>query len=103
MATKLRRLILSLPPELDRVIDQLALAQEKPRATAVTDLLLEMTPHIEQIAKAIEQAKQAPDMAFAMLMEHLADASLQAANAQKDLFTEMKNKVSAKHSRSNDD
>lgn len=97
MATKLRRLILSLPPELDRVVDHLASAQGKPRATVVTDLLLEMAPHLEQIAQAVEAAKKAPDMAFAMLMDHLADASLQAAQAQKDLFADVKRNISAKH------
>lgn len=64
MATRKRRIILSLSPELDKAIDRLAKAQERPRASVVVEILEQVAPQLDAFAEAIEVAKSAPNQAF---------------------------------------
>lgn len=52
------RVNLTLPPELHAVLVDLSTAVKKPLSTVVTDLLIEMIPHLEGVTK-IARAQQA--------------------------------------------
>lgn len=80
MATTKRRLMLSLSPELDRAIDRLALAQERPRASVVVEILEQMAPQIDALAEVVEVSKSAPEQAFKKLFGSLLDAMSQGAS-----------------------
>ena len=51
------RLILTLAPELQAAIDDLAEASGKPRATVVVELLGELTDQMHDLAKLMRHAK----------------------------------------------
>lgn len=53
---KLPRVALSLAPATHRVIAKLAMQQKRPKSAICADLLEEMTPALEQIAKLTEAA-----------------------------------------------
>lgn len=96
MPAKNPRLILTLPPELDRVIRRYAAARDQPRATALTELLLEMVDPLDRLAETLEEAKKAPEMAFQLLLGNLSEAYAHAAEAQHDLFSDLKTKAKDK-------
>ena len=58
MPSSKSRLILTLQPELEAVIAELAEATGKPRATVVTDLLTELMDQMRDLAKLMRHAKQ---------------------------------------------
>jgi predicted DNA-binding protein len=79
MATKKRRLILSLSAELDQAIDRLANAQERPRASVVVEILEQMVPQFNAFAEVVEESKSAPEEAFKKLFGTLFDVMSQGA------------------------
>ena len=79
MATKKKRLILTLSSELDQAIDRLATAQERPRASVVVEILENLTPQLNALAETVEVSKSAPEQAFKMLFASLFDAMSQGS------------------------
>ena len=56
MATKLPRLALTLPAETSAALAKLSRLQKQPRSAIAADLLVEMTPALDRIAKLLEVA-----------------------------------------------
>lgn len=83
-----RRLMLSVPPELDGTLDRLAAATDKPRATLVTDLLLEMRPQLDDLARVIGNVRSGRVAAAKQALRHMmgnAFAEMMTAQ-QPDMF-----------------
>lgn len=74
MGTQKRRLMLSLSPELDKAIDRLAKAQERPRASVVVEILEQIAPQLDTLAEVVEVSKSAPEQATKKLYGTLFDA-----------------------------
>lgn len=90
MATKKRRLILTLSPKLDQAIDRLAIANGRPRASVVVELLEQLAPQINEVAEAIEIAKNAPERAMEHLFGALSSAYAQAGVAGQELVADFR-------------
>ena len=58
MATRKKRLQVTIEPELEPVLERLSRLMNKPQATLITELLLQSTPILEQTANALEAATQ---------------------------------------------
>lgn len=58
MATRKKRLQVTIEPELEPVLERLSHLMGKPQATIITELLLQSTPVLEQTANALELAIQ---------------------------------------------
>jgi hypothetical protein len=56
-----RRVPLTVPPELDMVLDRLVLLQNKKKTKIILDVLMEMKPVFEQLADALEAVEQKKD------------------------------------------
>lgn len=87
MATRKRRIILSLSPELDQAIDRLAKAQERPRASVVVEILEQITPQFNALAEAVEVSKSAPEQAFQTLFSTLFDAMSQGVSLGQSMLS----------------
>lgn len=83
MPSPKRRLILTVPPELDAVIDRVSKAFDKPRASVVVDLLQEMRPQLLDLAKMAEHTKANRRTAAKTVLRHM------VGNAFADLMIEM--------------
>ena len=55
MTTKLRRITISLPEELDTALTALSKAQKKPIAKLITETLVEFSPTFHRMAELIIQ------------------------------------------------
>lgn len=94
MPSQHRRLILTLPPEIDEAIDRCAAAFDKPRAGVVTDLLREMVPTLNDLAKIAEHTKANRKSAAKRALQHMVGDKLAElmTEMQPELFPERKKK-----------
>jgi len=74
MTTKRRRLILSLPDDLDVALAELKEATGQPSSQFVTDVLMESLPVIRALTVAAAQAKTSKQQAFQVMQDVLLDA-----------------------------
>lgn len=74
MTTKRRRLILSLPDDLDVALAELKEATGQPSSQFVTDVLRESLPLIRALTVAATQAKTSKQQAFQVMQDVLLDA-----------------------------
>ena len=86
---KPKRIALTVPAELDGILERLSDLQEKPKTTVILDLLVEMQPQLTAFAEALEAAKAGKnpytilnDMLGVALQE--LGSELQAAGTAKD-------------------
>lgn len=71
MATKHRRITISLPPEVDAAILALAEAEGKPQAKIVTDVLIEFAPTMVHLAKFHQQIKDGKKIDAKQTVQHM--------------------------------
>lgn len=71
MPTRKTRMALTLPDELSAALDDLADALQKPAATLATELLTEMIPQIEGIAKIARHSKSGNKAAAKRALVHM--------------------------------
>lgn len=57
MATKKRRIQISLPPELETVLVDLATLTERPISAVISGLLLESIPSLQQVVASLRASK----------------------------------------------
>ena len=91
MTTKRRRLILSLPDDLDVALAELKEATGQPSSQFVTDVLLESLPLIRALTVAATQAKTSKQQAFQVMQDVLLDSLHQGdklSNEVQDLIEE---------------
>jgi len=88
MPTQKPRIAVTLDPQVDATLDRLAEAMGKPKATFVADLLLEMVPQFDGLAKIAKAAKAGNKVAAKRALRHLmGDAFAEAvALTQPDLY-----------------
>lgn len=78
MKQRSRRMALSLKPDLEAALFDLADALDKPAATLATELLSEMIPQLEGMAKFARLAKQGKQAAAKKALSHAIGDSLAA-------------------------
>ena len=74
MTTKLRRVVLSLPPDLDKALADLKSATGQPTSQFILSILQESLPVIQALASAAAQAKTSKQQAFQVMQDVLLDA-----------------------------
>jgi predicted DNA-binding protein len=89
MTTSKRRLMLSLSSNLDQAIDRLAVAQGRPRASVVVEILEEMVPSLNALSEAVEVSKSAPEQAYNKLFGLLSSAMAQGGAIGQSMASEL--------------
>jgi hypothetical protein len=81
-----KRIALSLKPELDSVILNLAKLTQQTKTSVINGLLTDMLPMLKQTVLAIEKAQKGKDGLAISLMKDLVDETQQKCNeAQMEL------------------
>lgn len=87
MPTRKPRMSITLPDDVARALYDLADATEKPAATVVADLLQEMRPQLEGLAKVARAAKSGNKVAAKNALRHLfGDSLAEVLRDQADMF-----------------
>lgn len=86
MATQKRRMMLSLPPELEHALDEFREATGTAPASFVVEMLMQAVPMIKSVSKAAQMAKQGNLEAFDVLNASLADALHEGTGVQRDML-----------------
>lgn len=76
MPSRKPRLPLTIPEDLHAVLRQLSEATGKPVATVVVDLLVEMQPQLEGLAKVLKHAKAGNKAAAKRALTHMVGDTL---------------------------
>lgn len=71
MATKHRRVTISLPPEVDKAVVALAAGQGIPHSKVITNILLEFVPTMNGLAKMMNQIKAGQSAQAKDTMRHM--------------------------------
>lgn len=71
MPSQKPRIALTLPPELAKVVAEMSEALEKPAATVITNLLVELIPQLEGITKMAKAAKTGNKAAVKRALVHM--------------------------------
>ena len=86
-----KRIALSVPPEMDEVLERLAVLTNQPKTKLILEMLEEYAPILEQTLNALEQIKankeNAPNIAKQFATEMLLDGNQKLGN----IATEVKN------------
>lgn len=72
-----KRVALSLKPELDIVISNLAKSTKQTKTSVINGILMDMLPMLKQTAMAIEKAQKGKNELAISLMKDLADETEQ--------------------------
>ena len=84
MPTKLRRITISLPEELDAALSALSKAQKKPIAKLITETLVEFSPTFHRMAEIIIQVNSGHlDEAKKAAKGYIGDAMLTLLDSPK--------------------
>jgi predicted DNA-binding protein len=88
MPTRKPRLALTLPEHVRAAIDELSDATQKPSSTLVSELLEEMVPQLQGMAKVARAARSGNPLAAKRALQHMfGDALAEAMTAQQsDMF-----------------
>lgn len=94
MATQRRRMALSLPDDVNAAVFDLADALGTPATKVVTDLLQEMVPQLQGLAKVARASKAGNKAAAKRALQHMmGDAMAEVLSAQQpDMFPKTKKK-----------
>ena len=71
MATKFRRITISLPPELDKALLAMAKAENRPQASIATECLMEFVPTMLAMAKLHDQIKSGKKIDAKRTIQHM--------------------------------
>lgn len=98
MSSQRRRMALTLPEDLDRAIFDLADALGKPAAQVVTQLLQEMVPQLEGLAKIHRASKAGNKAAAKRALQHMMGDTMAEimAQSQPDMFPSPKKAKASK-------
>ena len=87
MPSRNPRLFLTLPPDVRAAVDDLADALGKPSSTVVTQLLEEMVPQLEGLAKIARASKAGNRAAAKRALQHMLGEGLaEALTDQAEMF-----------------
>jgi predicted transcriptional regulator len=71
MTTKLRRITIALPPEVDTALAAMAKAESRPQSKVVVDILQEFAPTMLSMAKLHEQIKAGKKVDAKRTIQHM--------------------------------
>ena len=71
MTTKHRRITISLPPEVDAALVALSQAEDRPQAKIVTEILIEFSPMMLDMAKLHAQIKAGKKVDAKRTVQHM--------------------------------
>jgi hypothetical protein len=96
MPSTRRRMALTLSEDLERVLFDLAEVLDKPAAKVATEMLTEMIPQLEGLAKIHRATKAGNKVAAKAALRHMVGDSMAElmAQSQPDMFTAKKAKKS---------
>lgn len=96
MPTLQRRMALTLPPDVEAAVFDLADALGKPASKVVTELLQECIPQLQGLAQLTRQAKAGNRAGLKQTLQHMVGDAAAAlmASQQDDLFPKKKAKKS---------
>ena len=87
MTTKHRRITISLPPEVDAALAELAKVDNRPQAKIVTEYLVEMVPSMVAMAKIANQMKAGKQADAKRTLQHwLGDSMANVLVEQSEMF-----------------
>ena len=86
MPTNLKRISLSLPPELEHALNELREATGVSPASFIVEMMTEAVPMIHSIVEAANLAKRNNADAFQVLGEALTEAMHQGSSVQMELI-----------------
>ncbi|MDS4340680.1 hypothetical protein [Pseudomonas aeruginosa] len=86
MATKLKRISISLPPELEHALNDLREASGIAPASIIVELMVDSLPMLRSLAQAATLIKHDKTQAFQVLGEALTTAMHQGSEAQMELM-----------------
>jgi hypothetical protein len=94
MPSKLKRVALNLPPDVEAAVTDFAQATGKPVATVIVDFLREMVPQFEALAKMQRQILSGKTSAAKQTLRHMMGDQMAAVlqEAQPELFAKPKAK-----------
>lgn len=83
---KAKRVALALPEHIDQVLTKLSALTGQPKTAIITEILIDVAPILEQVIKAIEEAKDGQmQVAINTMTKFLTDASLKLNQSHLDL------------------
>ena len=84
-----KRIALSVPPEMDEVLERLAVLTNQPKTKLILEMLEEYAPILEQTLNALEQIKankeNAPNIAKQFATEMLLDGNQKLGNIASEV------------------
>lgn len=81
-----KRVALSLKPDIDLIISDLAKLTNQTKTTVINSILLDMRPSLSQVVKLLKKAQEGKQKeAFGIAENLLSDASSQINEAQLEL------------------
>ena len=88
MPSQKPRIALTLPPELAKAVSEMAEALEKPAATLLVEMLVELIPQLEGITKMARAAKTGNKAAVKRALVHMVGDNMAAmlSAQQPELF-----------------
>ena len=88
MPSQKPRIALTLPPELAKAVNEMAEALEKPAATLLVEMLVELIPQLEGITKMARAAKTGNKAAVKRALVHMVGDNMAAmlSAQQPELF-----------------
>lgn len=85
MNPNMKRVALTLPPEIDGVLTKLSKMQKVPKTQIITELLRDVVPVLEQVIQAMEEAKKGQQkLAIETMSNFLGNASAKLNQAHID-------------------
>lgn len=93
MSGRSRRVALTLPDDLDSLLDRLCVLQKRKKTQIITELLMEFLPVLSQVADALEAVEQKKDVT--PFLNALTHESLQAVGELGQIMAEV-NQTNAK-------
>lgn len=91
MAAKNRRINVTLPPELDRVVEGLSVAMQTPMSKIILSFMLDALPVLEMTLAAVQEAQSGKKgVALEMAKTMLGDAGVLLEGGQRSIFEEEK-------------
>jgi hypothetical protein len=93
MTTKLRRITITLPEEVDQALLAMAKAEDRPQSKVVADILTEFAPQMLALAKLHEQIKAGKKIDAKRTMQHMMGDQMAALLAEQADFFKSKSKA----------
>lgn len=90
MPSQKPRVALTLPDDLNSILDQLSEMQGIPKTKLITQLLVDFKPFFEQSLEALKQIQADKDNATTIAKSYIAEMLLDANSLMGDLAKEVK-------------